>query len=66
MSSNTPEGRKTEISLIVILVSILMLLPPVLNLWAEADNPWYIPYLVWLGIIVLTFFLQRVLRKHVI
>ncbi|MCP4494395.1 MAG: hypothetical protein GY820_44915 [Gammaproteobacteria bacterium] len=52
--------------MIVFIVALLLLLPPVLDLWGAGDNPWYAPYLVWLGIIVLGYWLQRILRKHAV
>ncbi len=66
MPSHTSESRPTEITVIAVLISLLILLPPILEYWSEANNPWYIPYLVWFFIIVLTYFLQRLLRKHAV
>jgi hypothetical protein len=56
--------RPTEITIVVVLCSALVLLPPLLGLWIAEDKPWYLPYLVWLGIILLSFYLQRLLRKN--
>ena len=66
MSSFSSESRPTEITTIVVLIAILILLPPVLNLWGASSNVWYMPYLVWFGIILLSYWLQRILRKHAI
>lgn len=66
MSSPTPESRSTEITVIVVLISILVLLPPMLGYWGDNSNPWYTPYLAWASIIVLTIFLQRLLRKNAV
>ncbi len=66
MPPQAPESRPTEITVIAVLVSLLILLPPMLEFWGEANNPWYIPYLVWFVIIVLTYLLQKLLRKHAI
>lgn len=66
MPSITPESRSTEITVIVVLISILVLLPPMLGYWGDTTNPWYAPYLAWASIIALTFFLQRLLRKHAV
>ena len=58
--------RPTEITIVVVLSSALVLLPPLLGLWFAEDKPWYMPYLIWLGIILLSYCLQRLLRKNAI
>lgn len=50
----------------VVLIASLILLPPLLHLWFSIDSPWYLPYLVWFGIIMLSYYLQRLLRKNAI
>ncbi len=66
MPSNSSEFRPTEITVIVVLIALLILLPPSLGLWSANDNEWYTPYLVWLGIIGLGYWLQRTLHKHAV
>ena len=66
MQRNSSESRPTEITVIVVLVALLVLLPPLLDLWGDVGNAWYMPYLVWSGIILLGYWLQRKLRKHAI
>jgi len=58
--------RPTEITIIVVLISLLVLLPPLFTLWIDVDLPWYLPYLVWFGIILLSAWLQRVLRTNAV
>ena len=48
----------------ILLITILILLPPLLTLWITPEVSWVVPYLVWLGIIFLIFGLQRLLSKH--
>ena len=66
MPFSSPEVRPTEITLVVLLISLLVLLPPLLGLWFAIGSAWYLPYLVWFGIILMSFFLQRLLRKNAI
>ena len=47
MSLFSADLRPTEITIVVVLLSLLILLPPLSNLWFELDSPWYLPYLVW-------------------
>jgi hypothetical protein len=58
----TPEKRPTEITIIVVLIALLLLLPPLLHLWTAQDNAWFTPYLVWLGVIVMSYLLQKKLN----
>jgi heme/copper-type cytochrome/quinol oxidase subunit 4 len=58
----TPEKRSTEITIIVVLIALLLLLPPFLHLWTAQDNAWFTPYLVWLGVIVMSYLLQKKLN----
>lgn len=66
MPLNSPDLRPTEITVVVLLISLLLLLPPLLNLWITPATPWYVPYIVWLGIILLAYWLQRLLGKHAV
>jgi hypothetical protein len=62
----TSELRSTEITIVVVMIALLLLLPPLSSLWFAVRSPWYLPYLVWFGIILLSYWLQRLLRKHAI
>ena len=64
MPAPAVEFRVTEITIIVVLIALLPLLPPLLHLWTGIDSAWYTPYLVWFGIILLSFGLQRHLRRR--
>lgn len=66
MSLFTSELRPTEITIVMVIVALLLLLPPLSNLWFGDHSPWFLPYLVWFGIILLSYWLQRLLRKHAI
>jgi hypothetical protein len=62
----TSELRPTEITIVMVIVALLVLLPPLSNLWFGDHSPWFLPYLIWFGIILLSYWLQRLLRKHAI
>ena len=66
MSLLSSDVRPTEITIVVVLISLLILLPPLFTLWIDVDLPWYLPYLVWFGIILLSAWLQRVLRNNAV
>jgi Na+-driven multidrug efflux pump len=66
MPESTSESRPNEITIIVVLIALLILLPPILVLWAFEGSYWLMPYLVWSAIILLSYFLQRHLKKHAV
>ncbi len=66
MSLLSSDVRPTEITIVVVLISLLVLLPPLFTLWIDVDLPWYLPYLVWFGLILLSAWLQHVLRKNAV
>ena len=66
MSLLSTDARPSEISIVVLLIASLVLMPPLFTLWISVDLPWYLPYLVWFGIILLSAWLQRVLRKNAV
>lgn len=37
----------------IALFMLLLFLPPVLHWWTSGSPPWYLPYLLWLGVIAL-------------
>jgi hypothetical protein len=61
---STPETRPNEITIIVVLIALLLLLPPIVVLWSYNDSYWLVPYLIWSIIILLSYWLQRHLKKH--
>jgi len=62
MTEFIPEKRHTEITIIVVLIALLLLLPPLLHLWTAQNNAWFTPYLVWLGVILMSYLLQKKLN----
>ncbi|MCP4332968.1 MAG: hypothetical protein GY785_09960 [Gammaproteobacteria bacterium] len=66
MSLFSSDLRPTEITIVVALISLLILLPPLSNIWLALDSSWFLPYLIWFAIILLSFWLQRLLRKHAV
>ena len=51
-------------SLALFLLGLLLFASPLATWWAQLTPPWYVPYLIWLGIIVLTALVARRMRRH--
>lgn len=43
---------------LILVVSIYLFSPAIMEWWTAADSVWYRPYLLWLSLIGLTFILQ--------
>ncbi len=50
--------------ILLFLLALFLLLSPLLTWWAADDSHWSAPYLIWLGLIALGFWLQRKSRHH--
>jgi len=53
-------------TIIVVMITLMLLLPPIVVLWAFDGSYWLMPYLVWSAIILLSYFLQRHLNKNAV
>ncbi|MFC1664508.1 hypothetical protein ACFL17_02625 [Pseudomonadota bacterium] len=49
---------------IILLVFALFIFATPFTGWWLSGGPWYIPYLLWFGVIVLGFWLQKRRRRH--
>jgi len=56
----TPDrGKYLDGVVAVFVLTAVIFLPPLIQLWATPPSPWYLPYLVWLGAIALVALVQR-------
>ncbi len=54
---NRPSSSDTVVMLL--LVAVLLFAPPLLYWWARPHSAWYLPFLLWGGLIALTALVQR-------
>ncbi len=58
-----PQGFDTErwreAVILLLIFAVFLLASPFLRWWATAERPWYLLYLVWAGIILLIYLIQR-------
>ena len=52
--------------ILLFLFALFLLLSPIINWWAADTSPWYAPYLIWGGLILLIWLLQRKLARYVL
>jgi hypothetical protein len=55
--------RQLDRVILLFLLALFLLVSPLLEWWAADGNPWYVPYLIWLGLIAAMFVLQRRQRQ---
>lgn len=63
MPKYQPKNASDKVFLLFLIAVLLLAASPVTTWWATGDNPWYIPYLIWLFIIALTLWMQRWRRQ---
>ncbi|WP_127476896.1 hypothetical protein [Sulfurivermis fontis] len=59
----TQNERQLDRVVLLFLLALFLLVSPLLDWWAADGNPWYLPYLIWLGLIVAMYRLQRRARQ---
>ncbi|MFQ5995658.1 MAG: hypothetical protein ACE5K1_11260 [Acidiferrobacterales bacterium] len=58
-------ARGLDRVIILFLFALFLLVSPLLGWWAADTSPWYLPYLLWLVLIVLCAWLQlKERRRH--
>ena len=62
---NTPRSyRALDRTLLVLIAALMLFASPLADWWASGNPPWYLPYLLWAGILVLIALLQHWPRRH--
>ncbi len=45
--------------LLLLIPAIYMVLPLIIESWQTLNGPWYLPYLIWLGVIIIAYLIER-------
>jgi len=56
--------RYLDAVMIVFLLAALLFASPVIYLWTTANSPWYVPYLLWLAVIICAALALRLRARH--
>lgn len=65
MALRPDSGRHYDSAVLSFLVGLLLFLSPLTFWWASTAKVWYLPYLLWLGWIVVIAWAMRRLRHDV-
>ena len=64
MSQSLDSGRRRDAAIFLLAFALFVLASPFFKWWATPGCPWYAPFLVWAGIILLIFLLMRRSLHH--
>lgn len=56
--------QNASATLVLFLVMLFMFASPFTDWWASIQPPWYVPYLMWLGVTVATAAITRRIRRY--
>lgn len=63
--ASPPDKRKyLDSVLIVFVLASTLFVPPFITTWARPGAPWFLPYIVWFGVIVLIALVQRLRGRY--
>jgi hypothetical protein len=51
-------GGGRDAVIFILLLALLLMASPMLVWWATPERPWYLPYLIWGGVILLVYLIQ--------
>ncbi len=57
-------GHRLDSTVLLFLFALFLLASPFVPLWATDASPWYLPYLLWLGLIGLIALVTHRYRDH--
>jgi len=49
--------------LLLLIPALYLVVPLIIESWQGLNGPWYLPYLIWLGVIIIAFIIERKLRN---
>ena len=64
MPRSSLPGKQNESTLLLILLALFLFASPFTNWWASDDNPWFLPYLLWLLVVLIGAWLHSHYRHH--
>jgi hypothetical protein len=64
MTTSREGAARLDWVVLLVLLAIFILVSPLRLWWGADDNPWYLPYLLWAGILVLAMIVQWRRSRH--
>lgn len=64
MRSGADNGKFLNLVLVAFIIAAFVFASPFHQWWMVPETPWYVPYLIWLAIIVMTGIVHRRRGRH--
>jgi hypothetical protein len=64
MIGSAHNGRRFDRVILLALFAVVLFASPLTRWWSAIGAPWYLPYLLWLAVILAGFWLQRRTNRH--
>jgi hypothetical protein len=64
MRLGADSGKFLNIVLVAFIIALFLFASPFYLLWMSPGMPWYVPYLIWLAVIVMTALIQLWRGRH--
>lgn len=64
MRPGADNGKTQNLVVVTFIVAVFVFASPFHLLWMTPKTPWYLPYLIWLGVIVMTGIVQYWRRRN--
>lgn len=64
MLPGSDQIKHLDLVLVAFIIAIFVFASPFYLLWMAPGTPWYVPYLIWFGVIVMTGIVQHWRGRH--
>ncbi len=64
MGPGADNGKSLNLVLVTFIVAVFLFASPFRLLWMAPETPWYVPYVIWLAVIVMTGIVQYWRGRH--
>ena len=54
MTPGADKEKPLNLVLVTFIIAVFLFASPFYLLWMSPETPWYVPYLIWLGVIAMT------------
>lgn len=64
MGPGADSGKFLNVVLVTFIIAVFLFASPFFMLWMSPGSPWYVPYLIWLAVIIMTGIVQHWRGRH--
>lgn len=64
MGPGVKRGKYLNVVLVTFMIAVFLFASPFYLFWMSPGTPWYVPYVIWLAVIVMTGIVQHWRSRH--